>query len=124
MTNRARRGIWRPKNTKDHAAFRTKCNPKSRSTYFFPFLLGALATNAAAMPIHTYKMVHTGPNTKFGGVQAGRFNVAYHVVTPSKEKYAPTAPAIKDIAIQNTYGETVFFLIYSFYRIVPHIPWG
>jgi hypothetical protein len=86
IIKRARRGKWRPKNTKDQAAFNIKWNPKNRSTYFFPFLLGAFATRPAAIPMQIYSTVHTGPNSQFGGVQAGRFSVVYQVVTPSKEK--------------------------------------
>jgi hypothetical protein len=35
------------------------------------------------MPMRTYKIVHTGPKTQFGGVKAGFSIVEYHEWKPS-----------------------------------------
>ncbi len=39
-------------------------------------------------------MVHTGPNTQFGGASSGRINVAYHVGIAENVNKAPMLPAI------------------------------
>ncbi len=54
-----------------------------------------------------YRSVHTGPNTKLGGVHEGRTIVAYHVPTPSKEKKDPMPPASSERSMKSAYGAYV-----------------
>jgi hypothetical protein len=50
----------------------------------------------AAMPINTYRAIHTGPNQLFGGVHPGFANAAYQsraADDAAGENAAPIAPA-------------------------------
>ena len=68
-----------------------------------------------AMPINTYKVVHTGANTQFGGLNDGLLMVRYHVFTDSMVNWLPIKPIKSGMARQikkvMIVAEELFFVI-------------
>lgn len=89
------------KNRNDHAMFRTSCAPKRTNATPLPALVVAAATRAAAIPMSTYKIVHTGPNAAGGGIHAGLRNVWYHGDWMSVRVAKPVAAPRSSGAIAN-----------------------
>ncbi|MCX6699248.1 MAG: hypothetical protein NTV68_04870 [Methanomicrobiales archaeon] len=57
-------------------------------------------TKYREIPIRIYNIVHTGPNTQFGGVSGGFIKVVYHDEIEDIEAIEPANPASKGTAIQ------------------------
>ena len=90
-----------PKNTILQSVFTMRCATKNQSTNTFPNFFD-LATKYAAVPISTYRVVHTGPKTQLGGVQLGRTKVAYQVSILPAVANEPTNPARREIPMKKT----------------------
>jgi hypothetical protein len=87
---KARPGIFRPKKMIDHKAFKASCMKKIVKAILF---LPCLQTRYKEIPIRTYRLIHTGPNTQLGGLKEGLFNSTYQVEIDSVVKTEPIIPA-------------------------------
>jgi len=56
-------------------------------------------------------VVHTGPKIQFGGLKNGLFNAAYHVGMDDIVKIEPTAPASRQIVMENMSLAALFSFI-------------
>lgn len=57
------------------------------------------------MPIIMYSVDQTGPNSWFGGLKLGLFNVMYQVLTDSIVNNPPIAPKVNGISKQMSKGK-------------------
>jgi len=58
-------------------------------------------TSQAATPIVTYKIVQTGANNQFGGVQVGLDKPSYQVVRAGRVSKEPSQPAPRHTTMQS-----------------------
>jgi len=57
-------------------------------------------TSQAATAIATYKMLQTGANNQFGGVQLGLDNPSYQVISAGRVSKEPSQPAPRHTTMQ------------------------
>ena len=85
ISTKAQKGFLSPKNSMDHRTFSKICIPKAPMAILFfqtPFLM----TRYRDTPIRTKRVIHTGENTQFGGLNDGLVNSWYHVETEDDVK--------------------------------------
>ena len=91
---------FRPKKTSDQATLRPNCTAKIRIAYLTSLRSNpSLHTKKRAIPIKTYNIVQTGPNSQLGGFQAGFAREAYQVVSSVEVATDPRAAPKNTIKI-------------------------
>jgi hypothetical protein len=99
ISMKAHPGERNRKNTADHATFRSNCSRKSCMGAAVKLL--RRQTSQAATPIATYRIVQTGANNQFGGVQLGLDNRSYQVIRAGRVSREPSQPAPRHTAMQS-----------------------
>ncbi len=89
---KAANGDFNPKNKIDHKVFNPSWIPKKVMAVFlnFDFLI---QTRYNDIPIKTYRLIQTGENIQFGGLNEGLLIVVYHVFVAGAVKIEPIIPA-------------------------------
>ena len=67
--------------------------------FAFSFLIPSSHIRNKDIPINIYRIVQTGPNIQFGGLNEGLLIVVNHVRTEEEVKRAPIPPANWQITI-------------------------
>ncbi len=96
---KAKSGDFKPKKNMDQQILKNNCTPKTKMALFIAVLDGCRQTKNKEIPIITNKVVHTGPNTQFGGVKDGFCKVAYQPGMAGVVKIEPITPAIRQIVM-------------------------
>ena len=105
----ARKRSFSPKNRKDHTLLSASCIPNSSTPTLTFFSFQSLkSTRYRARPIKTYRVVHAGANSQFGGLKNGFWRKAYQEETESKVKKEPTMPAAWHTIIERTIAAKSF----------------
>jgi hypothetical protein len=98
ISTKAPRGLLNPKKINDHKMFRTSWTAKIQMATLTLFLFKPFfQTRKSAIPIRANNVVHTGPNTQFGGDNSGLITFAYHPLIAEEVKIEPITPAISAI---------------------------
>jgi len=87
-----------PKKMTDHIALDISCTQNKIKVCKTPSVDNPFCqTRKTEMPIRTYKVVQTGPNTQLGGVYGGFLSIGYQVGIALKVKRLPMPPAAKQV---------------------------
>jgi hypothetical protein len=85
-----------PKKITDQRLLTPSCTQnKAKATFALLVVSPVLQTRKTEIAISKYRVVHTGPNTRLGGVYGGFYSPAYHVGIALKVKRLPIPPAAK-----------------------------
>jgi len=92
---------WEPKKTMDQRRFRNNCRKKSWTALIELPLMACLTTRKRDIPIRTYSVDQTGPNSQSGGVKLGFSKSIYQLAIDGNVKSAPTVPTSWGRRIEN-----------------------